>query len=135
MSAIGRNDPCPCGSGKKYKRCCLGKDAPAPGAWTTGERDSALASLMRFAQRAELDGDRAAAELTFWGKRLQPMTPAEVRETIPLRPMLKGNVQRVNFKPGQVVRKGQALIEMDLTELRRRMSRGCTVRRRHKSSR
>ena len=19
----GRNDPCPCGSGKKYKRCCL----------------------------------------------------------------------------------------------------------------
>lgn len=22
---IGRNDPCPCGSGKKYKKCCLGK--------------------------------------------------------------------------------------------------------------
>jgi hypothetical protein len=22
---IGRNDPCPCGSGLKYKRCCLGK--------------------------------------------------------------------------------------------------------------
>lgn len=22
----GRNDPCPCGSGKKYKRCCLEKD-------------------------------------------------------------------------------------------------------------
>jgi hypothetical protein len=21
---IGRNDPCPCGSGKKYKRCCMG---------------------------------------------------------------------------------------------------------------
>jgi uncharacterized protein YecA (UPF0149 family) len=20
---IGRNDPCPCGSGKKYKKCCL----------------------------------------------------------------------------------------------------------------
>jgi hypothetical protein len=40
----GRNDPCPCGSGKKYKNCCRGKDleaqarpqavpfAPAPGA-------------------------------------------------------------------------------------------------------
>ena len=82
MSAIGRNDPCPCGSGKKYKRCCLGKDAPAPGAWTTEERDSALASLMRFAQRAELDRDRAAAELTFWGKRLERMTPAEARETM-----------------------------------------------------
>ena len=23
---IGRNDPCPCGSGKKYKRCCLKDD-------------------------------------------------------------------------------------------------------------
>lgn len=21
----GRNDPCPCGSGQKYKKCCLGK--------------------------------------------------------------------------------------------------------------
>ncbi len=23
---VGRNDPCPCGSGKKYKQCC-GKNA------------------------------------------------------------------------------------------------------------
>ncbi len=23
-AAIGRNDPCPCGSGKKYKKCCGG---------------------------------------------------------------------------------------------------------------
>lgn len=26
---IGRNDPCPCGSGKKYKKCCLGKASVA----------------------------------------------------------------------------------------------------------
>lgn len=26
MKRIGRNDPCPCGSGKKYKNCCLNKD-------------------------------------------------------------------------------------------------------------
>ena len=25
LSGIGRNDPCPCGSGKKYKKCCLKK--------------------------------------------------------------------------------------------------------------
>jgi preprotein translocase subunit SecA len=24
---VGRNDPCPCGSGKKYKRCCYLKGA------------------------------------------------------------------------------------------------------------
>jgi hypothetical protein len=27
---IGRNDPCPCGSGRKYKKCCLGKNAVMP---------------------------------------------------------------------------------------------------------
>lgn len=26
---VGRNDPCPCGSGRKYKKCCLGREAPA----------------------------------------------------------------------------------------------------------
>ncbi len=26
---IGRNDPCPCGSGKKYKHCCMKKDNAA----------------------------------------------------------------------------------------------------------
>jgi tetratricopeptide (TPR) repeat protein len=26
MAKTGRNDPCPCGSGRKYKVCCLQKD-------------------------------------------------------------------------------------------------------------
>ncbi|OGN62055.1 MAG: hypothetical protein A3F40_03470 [Chlamydiae bacterium RIFCSPHIGHO2_12_FULL_27_8] len=25
MSKVGRNDPCPCGSGKKFKKCCENK--------------------------------------------------------------------------------------------------------------
>ncbi len=24
---VGRNDPCPCGSGKKHKKCCLGAES------------------------------------------------------------------------------------------------------------
>lgn len=28
MKKTGRNEPCPCGSGKKYKNCCLGKQPP-----------------------------------------------------------------------------------------------------------
>jgi len=24
---IGRNDPCPCGSGRKYKNCCISKES------------------------------------------------------------------------------------------------------------
>lgn len=26
IEKVGRNDPCPCGSGKKYKSCCLSKE-------------------------------------------------------------------------------------------------------------
>ena len=29
MSAIGRNEPCPCGSGKKAKRCCGARRGPS----------------------------------------------------------------------------------------------------------
>ena len=26
-SQVGRNDPCPCGSGKKHKKCCMAKES------------------------------------------------------------------------------------------------------------
>ena len=31
MANIGRNDPCACGSGNKYKKCCLAAKAPLSG--------------------------------------------------------------------------------------------------------
>jgi hypothetical protein len=31
MKKINRNDPCPCGSGKKYKKCCGAEKSFAPG--------------------------------------------------------------------------------------------------------
>jgi uncharacterized protein len=31
MPKVGRNDPCPCGSGKKYKKCCLDRDGEEAG--------------------------------------------------------------------------------------------------------
>lgn len=30
MPKVGRNEPCPCGSGKKYKRCCIDRNIPSP---------------------------------------------------------------------------------------------------------
>jgi hypothetical protein len=38
---IGRNDPCPCGSGKKYKQCCLAKDEAAERARRAKQTESA----------------------------------------------------------------------------------------------
>jgi preprotein translocase subunit SecA len=40
---VGRNDPCPCGSGKKYKNCCMRKERAtsiAPEAQAQGRRSS-----------------------------------------------------------------------------------------------
>lgn len=38
VRTVGRNDPCPCGSGKKYKKCCIGstfQPAPMPTYYTS----------------------------------------------------------------------------------------------------
>lgn len=49
---IGRNDPCPCGSGKKYKKCCkslktlLGVDNSTPKHKNIGKQESMLADLL-----------------------------------------------------------------------------------------
>jgi hypothetical protein len=45
---VGRNDPCPCGSGKKFKKCCLGKvDAPPSGSSFSASRFDAADVLSR----------------------------------------------------------------------------------------
>lgn len=33
MTRIGRNEPCPCGSGRKYKQCCLQRQREDPAAF------------------------------------------------------------------------------------------------------
>ena len=40
MAKTGRNEPCPCGSGKKFKHCCYGK--PAPEAQSSGVPEELL---------------------------------------------------------------------------------------------
>lgn len=48
----GRNQPCPCGSGRKYKVCCRAEDLKG-GVFTLADRAPALyAMLATFAQRA-----------------------------------------------------------------------------------
>ena len=39
-AVIGRNDPCPCGSAKKYKKCCLESDAAAKAGKTSPDHSS-----------------------------------------------------------------------------------------------
>lgn len=41
----GRNQPCPCGSGKKYKHCCLAKDEEAERASRAQQASAAQPSM------------------------------------------------------------------------------------------
>lgn len=64
MTGIGRNEPCPCGSWKKYKKCCLDKDTGLP--FTPADREAALVTLTDFALRSEFDEARLVAGGAFW---------------------------------------------------------------------
>jgi len=63
MGKIGRNTPCPCGSGKKYKKCCLSlrggaiKPNPQPTKYTTvyTELDQLSNSVMDLIKQNKLD--------------------------------------------------------------------------------
>jgi len=61
MAGLGRNEPCRCGSGKKYKKCCLSKDdgeARAAHAAAEAERQKAAAEQ----ERAEGDSAEAGSK-------------------------------------------------------------------------
>jgi tetratricopeptide (TPR) repeat protein len=57
MAKTGRNDPCPCGSGRKYKVCCLEKDQSAEHArFARAQAEAAeAAEAMRRKQQAVVD--------------------------------------------------------------------------------
>ncbi|MCI5125147.1 MAG: hypothetical protein D3925_11900 [Candidatus Electrothrix sp. AR5] len=38
MMKVKRNQPCPCGSGKKFKKCCLSSEAPLAVSWQDEKR-------------------------------------------------------------------------------------------------
>ncbi len=64
LKKIGRNDPCPCGSGKKFKKCCLGKGKEAP---VSSSKASAEAYARKYRIRLktpeQIEGIRRAGEL------------------------------------------------------------------------
>jgi len=72
VSRVGRNDPCPCGSGKKYKKCCLLKErAPVDSlVWQRMRRaEGELLSILLKHAKSYLDpgaAQEAWDEFTLW---------------------------------------------------------------------
>ncbi len=65
MSRIGRNDPCPCGSGKKYKKCCLLKEEEA--AASESEEMAAVQCALRWLHENHRDETADAVQNIFFG--------------------------------------------------------------------
>jgi len=59
---VGRNDPCPCGSGRKYKHCCQAKDprADMPAGMAQGSPSALRQRLqaLTLAAKAHYDAQR-----------------------------------------------------------------------------
>ena len=68
MAKVGRNDPCPCGSGKKYKKCCLKKDHAKQQQRITVQRgDRELTEqLLQFSTADEFYSDALSAAQLYW---------------------------------------------------------------------
>ncbi|MDO5674980.1 MAG: SEC-C metal-binding domain-containing protein [bacterium] len=63
MTKIGRNQPCPCGSGKKYKHCCLRAEQAAKPAAST---QAAPVVPTLKAEIAKLQQTAQEQEAKFW---------------------------------------------------------------------
>ncbi|MGM0452016.1 MAG: type I methionyl aminopeptidase [Thermodesulfobacteriota bacterium] len=57
---VGRNDPCPCGSGKKYKKCCLNKKTDTPIDYAQWYKQK---YNIRLKEPADIEGIRASGRL------------------------------------------------------------------------
>jgi hypothetical protein len=66
MDRVGRNDPCPCGSGKKYKKCCLADTFVQIGK-EESIRKRLVDALLEFYRKQHTNTIEEAKEL-FWGE-------------------------------------------------------------------
>ncbi len=69
---LGRNDPCHCGSGKKYKRCCIRKDREKPKAEAPLKKKKSLSNPF------SLFSENLKGEIDLDPKRVRQNTPFSV---------------------------------------------------------
>jgi protein O-GlcNAc transferase len=82
-----RNDPCPCGSGQKFKRCCLFASAFAP-----GERNEATVSALLQTAEAHLAAEHFGEASAIYDQIL-------LRE--PEQPVALGNLGLIAYRTGR----------------------------------
>lgn len=72
---LGRNDPCHCGSGAKYKKCCASKDDAARSAELAAQAAERAARAQAEREQAEAEGQTGSEEKApKGGNRNQPVS-------------------------------------------------------------
>lgn len=64
----GRNEPCPCGSGKKYKHCCIDKDEVIPGHKPILSNEDDILRYTEFAEKWDHTKGPVPTLMEFLGK-------------------------------------------------------------------
>ena len=80
LKSTGRNDTCPCGSGKKYKKCHLAEDETARSAVLKAKEEEAKARAAEEAEAdAEADGEKGGTDKSAGktGKHGEPRAKAK----------------------------------------------------------
>ena len=82
MSKIGRNDECPCGSGLKYKKCCLNKGIVHKAHWGESKKNIDAERLIRrfegiFKSNKIAHEDGNGFYRIFWDDNVENVNPIE----------------------------------------------------------
>ncbi|MDH5525630.1 MAG: SEC-C metal-binding domain-containing protein [Desulfobulbaceae bacterium] len=70
---VGRNDPCPCGSGKKYKKCCLGRMAEGLGASPMQDLMAEIGRKLNEGEFSSLEAAQAELDTHMHQKNSAPL--------------------------------------------------------------
>jgi len=79
MPKINRNAPCPCGSGKKYKRCCLAKDSAKKNyhLYCLELVDRLRPKILEFAKKEKYSRYLPQAQDLYWQTLEEDLDPPE----------------------------------------------------------
>jgi len=103
MAATPRNSLCPCGSGKKYKRCCITKDQATA---ATPTKEMIMAAFEAAAKKQDIDAKNALKTLKRYNSAhvlkvlaLLQVQPRNHGKNIRLENAVIETIRNINLKP------------------------------------
>jgi tetratricopeptide (TPR) repeat protein len=102
---VGRNDPCPCGSGKKYKRCCLNKDeAREPAKTSATPKEIGLRDrLLSFSGKERYKKEFEKAYQLFWRRPFREPLVLDEKEEANFASFLEWFIHDFSLRSGLTV--------------------------------